>query len=120
MALDNDTDTDHDNVTMTNTSIPITIPMRNRKTPAHLVWKDAQRAQSRIRVWKRLGIPGSQDWEHVDAKRRCMHQHADSANQDVSILPSLDQRRRPKAVLDAFESIARYEVSLSRWVEIGV
>ena len=34
---------------------------------------------SRIRVWKRLRVLDSQNWEHVDAKRRCTHQHADSA-----------------------------------------
>ena len=33
-------------------------------------------SHSRIRVWKRLRIPGSQDWEHVDAKRKCVYQHA--------------------------------------------
>ena len=33
-------------------------------------------SQSRIRVWKRLRIPGSQDWEHVDAERSCVYQHA--------------------------------------------
>ena len=36
-------------------------------------------SQSRIRVWKRLRVPGSQEWEHVDAKRRYVYQHADGA-----------------------------------------
>ena len=33
-------------------------------------------SQSRIRVWKRLRIHGSQDLEHVDVNRRCVYQHA--------------------------------------------
>ena len=37
------------------------------------------RSQSRIRVWKRLRILGSPDWEHVDTKRRHVYQCADGA-----------------------------------------
>ena len=30
-------------------------------------------------AWKRLRVPGSQEWEHVDGKRRNVYQHADGA-----------------------------------------
>ena len=40
----------------------------NRKSTAHLVERNFTGSQSRIRVWKRLRILGSPDWEHVDTK----------------------------------------------------
>ena len=43
---------------------------RNRKSPEHLVRKIFLVSQSRMRVWKRLKVDFSQEWEHVDAKRR--------------------------------------------------
>ena len=42
----------------------------NRKTPAHQVRKKFSGLKSRIRVWKRLRVPFSQECEHVDAQRR--------------------------------------------------
>ena len=49
------------------------------KTPAHHVWMSFSGSQSLIRAWKRLTIPGSQAWEHVDAERRYVYQHASGA-----------------------------------------
>ena len=43
---------------------------RNRKSQAHLVRNSFGWSQSRMRVWKRLKVDFSQEWEHVDAKRR--------------------------------------------------
>ena len=50
-----------------------------QKNPAHHVRMNFSGSQSCIRVSNRLRVPSSQEWEHVDAKRRYVYQHADGA-----------------------------------------
>ena len=54
-------------------------PTNQKKTQPHPVRKVFSGSLSRIRVWKRLKVPDSREWEHVGAKRSCVYQQIEGA-----------------------------------------